>query len=186
MRQHSSASRPPGRPRREGVANTKGRHVSRPMWPSLPPGPRVVGSALYPGRRRTACSSPSRVPRRPPRRPLWAGQDRFVSSTPRLLGGPGCRRRRVRSLVPDVPAHQGGPQRATWVDPSPTPSDAARRDDRRGLDRWPPEDGLTCEDVLTRPQTLRVSDGGRQSHSLAHDAAHRSPGSRRQIRPCKT
>ena len=51
---------------------------------------------------------------------LRASQNWVAGAAPRLLGGSARRRRRVRALVPDVPAHHGGARRL--LHPLPLPS----------------------------------------------------------------
>ena len=55
-------------------------------------------------------------------------QDGVSGAAPRLLGGPGRPCRRVRALVPDVPAHQGGARRPARA-PSPAAAVAAQWND---------------------------------------------------------
>ena len=82
------------------------------------------------------------------------------------VDGPGRRRRRVRALVPDVPAQQGGALRPARTLPPPASAVTARRDDRGGLDRWAADDGGGVRHDA-EPRRPAVWEGACRPHATA-------------------
>ena len=146
----------------------EGRDVPGTLRSAVPPRAGRDRPSLYPRWCRAARAGATRVSRRPARGPFRTRQDGVAGATPRLLGGPGRRRRRVRAILPDVPAHQGRARRPTWAPTPPAVAIATRRDDRGGLDRRAANDGGWFRRD-SEPRRPAVGQSARSSHACDGD-----------------
>ena len=164
------------------IADSSGRNVPGAVRTAVPPGPGRGRPAVHPRWWGSTDAGAARVSRRSAWGSFWARQDGITGAPPRLLGGAGPRRRRVRTLVPDVPTDEGGAWRPTRSPPSPTAAITARRDDWGRLDRRVANDGGGVRHD-PKPRRPDVRQGARRADARDSDGSGRRRHHPRHVSP---